>query len=98
MTPSLSQPWVLIRYGDAPPALARLTIERWPGCFYGDLMVAETNRTIGLHQWRKRYDEYPIAASAVLHVFPGAPSPYDVAEARRALRRRKERTGGSSND
>jgi hypothetical protein len=88
--PSLSHPWVLIRYGDAPPALACLTSERWAGSFYGDLMVAETNRNTGLHEWRKRYDEdRPIAASEILHVFPCAPSPHHVAEARRALRRKR---------
>jgi hypothetical protein len=86
--PSLSQPWVLIRYGDAPPALACLTTEKWAGNFIGDLMVVEINRTTGLHEWRKRYADYPIAASIILHVFPCAPSPYHVAEARRALRRK----------
>ena len=45
-TPSLAQPWVLIRYGDAAPALAYLTTERWAGCFYGDLMVVEVCRNI----------------------------------------------------
>jgi hypothetical protein len=81
---------VLIRYGDASPALACLTIERWPGSFIGDLMVAETNRSTGRHEWRKRYADYPIAASRdILHVFPCAPTPHHVAEARRALRRKQ---------
>lgn len=88
-TPSLAQPWVLIRYGDAAPALAYLTTERWAGCFYGDLMVVEMNQTRGVPEYRKRYENYPIASSAILHVFPCAPSPSWVAEARRALRRMK---------
>jgi hypothetical protein len=80
---------VLIRYGDAPPALARLTVERWPGCFYGDLMVAKMNQTRGVPEWRKRYEGYLIDNSTILHVFPCAPSPHHVAEARRALRRKE---------
>jgi hypothetical protein len=80
---------VLIRYGDAPPALACLTVERWPGCFLGDLMVVEMNQTRGVPEYRKRYEDYSIASSAILHVFPCAPSPHHVAEARRALRRKQ---------
>jgi hypothetical protein len=90
-TPSLSQPWVLIRNGKAPPALACLTRERTLICgtgFLCDLMVAETNPTTGQHEWRKR-SAYEIAITDydILHVFPCAPSPSWVAEARRALRR-----------
>jgi hypothetical protein len=89
--PSLSQPWVLIPYGKAPPALAYLTGERetfsGPG-FFCDLMVVEINSCTGLHECRKRR-EYgtTVHARDILHVFPGKPSPYHVAEARRALRR-----------
>ena len=91
ITPSLSQPWVLIRNGKAPPALACLTRERvtfgGPG-FFCDLMVAETNSTTGRHEWRKRREyEIPIHDHDILHVFSCAPSPFWVAEARRALRR-----------
>jgi hypothetical protein len=86
-TSSLSQPWVLIRYGDAPPALAYLTTQRWAGSFFGDLMVVEINQTTGLPEWRKRYEDRPITNSDILHVFPCAPSLHHVAEARRALRR-----------
>jgi hypothetical protein len=50
-------------------------------------MVAEMNQTKGVPQWRKRYVDYPI--SRLLHVFPGAPSPHQVAEARRALREQR---------
>jgi hypothetical protein len=88
-TPSLSQPWVLIRNGKAPPALAYLTHERTlgPG-FRCDLMVAKTNSNTGLHEWRKqRLSERAITDYDILHVFPGATSPNTVAEARRALRR-----------
>ena len=87
-TPSLSQPWVLIRHGKAPPALACLTRERWPGAFICNLMVAETSSTTGRHEWRKRREyEIPIQDHDILHVFSCAPSPFWVAEARRALRR-----------
>ena len=89
ISPSLSQPWVLVRYGDAPPALACLTVEKWPGNFEGDLMVVEMNQTMGVPEYRKRYEGYPISSSAILHVFPDAPSPSWVAEARRALRRKQ---------
>ena len=90
-TPSLSRPWVLVRYGDAPPALACLTVEWRPGCFYGDLMVADTDRN-GMLKWRKRYEQYLIDTSTILHVFPFpyAPSLHHVREARRALRRNPE--------
>jgi hypothetical protein len=90
-TPSLAQPWVLISNGKAPPALTRITRERWGKTFYGELMVAEMNQIIGQLEWRKRR-EYEIIinnyGSEILHVFPGAPSPHHVAEARRALRRK----------
>jgi hypothetical protein len=87
-TPSLSQPWVLMRNGKAPPAVAYLTRERWAGSFYGDLMVVEINSTTGLHEWRKRREyEILIHAHDILQVFPSRPSPSWVAEARRALRR-----------
>jgi hypothetical protein len=81
--------WVLIRYGDAPPALACLTAERWPGNFTGDLMAAETNSNTGQHEWRKR-SEYAICDTDILFVFPCAPSPSWVAEARRELQRQQQ--------
>ena len=90
-TPSLSQPWVLICHGKAPPALACLTRERWPGAFICNLMVAETSSTTGRHEWRKRLAyETAITDYDILHVFPCAPSPHHVAEARRALRREQQ--------
>jgi hypothetical protein len=49
-------------------------------------MVVELNSTTGLLEWRKRFAGRPISCSDVLHVFPGTPSRYAVAEARRALR------------
>jgi hypothetical protein len=86
-TASLARPWVLIRNGKAPPALARITRERWAETFYGELVVATTNPTTGRHEWRARYDyERIITPYDILHVFTHAPSPYWVAEARRALR------------
>jgi hypothetical protein len=91
-TASLSQPWVLIRYGKAPPALARITRERWGESFYGELMVAETNPSTGQYERRKRRDYEIIinnCENEILHVFPCAPSPYHVAEARRALRHKQ---------
>jgi hypothetical protein len=54
-------------------------------------MVVEMNQTKGTAQYRKRYEGYPIADRDILHVFPCAPAPHHVAEARRALRR-KQRT------
>jgi hypothetical protein len=87
MTNSTFPCWALVPYGDAPPALAYVTAEKWPGNFIGDLMVVEMNQTKGVLQWRKRYVDYPI--SRLLHVFPGAPSPHHVTEARRALRRQE---------
>jgi hypothetical protein len=87
-TPSLSQPWVLIRFGKSPPALAYLTYQTHIGTsFTCDVMVAEINSTTGLHQWRKRFADRHIGGSDVLHVFTHAPSRHAVAEARRALRR-----------
>jgi hypothetical protein len=92
--PSLGSSWVLIRNGKAPPALAHLTRERvtfsGPG-FFCDLMVAETSSTTGRHEWRKRREyEIPIHAHDILFVFPCAPSPSWVAEARRELRRQQQ--------
>ena len=78
-TPSLAQPWVLIRYGDAAPALAYLTTERWAGCFYGDLMVVEMNQTRGVPEYRKRYENYPspvppsCTSSPARPALPGSP-------------------------
>jgi hypothetical protein len=90
ITPSLSRPWVLVRFGKAPPALAYLTYQTHIGTsFVCDVIVAELNSTTGLHNWRKRFTDRSISASDVLHVFPGAPSPYDVTKARRALRRKQ---------
>jgi hypothetical protein len=89
-TPSLTQPWVLISNGKAPPALARITQERLLGSgFFCDLMIAEIN-SYGVPTWRKRFEhsERAITAHDVLFVFPFAPDPAYVAEARRALRRR----------
>jgi hypothetical protein len=90
--PSLSQPWVLIRNGKAPPALACLTREFGSG-FVCDLMVVETNPNTGQHEWRKR-SAYEIAITDydILHVFPYRPSPSWVVEARRALRRKADET------
>ena len=89
---SLARPWVLISNGKAPPALARITRERWGDSFYGELMVAEMNQTLGAPQWRK-LREYEIIVNnygrEILHVFGGAPGPAQVAEARRALRKRQ---------
>jgi hypothetical protein len=89
--PSLDTPWVLIRNGKAPPALARITRERWGESFYGELMVVEMNQTSGVLEYRKRRD-YGIIINnyenEILHVFPCAPSAAWVAEARRALRRK----------
>jgi hypothetical protein len=92
-TPSLSQPWVLISFGKAPPALAYLVRERIIGTgFVCNVMVAETNSTTGLHKWRKRLAyEIAITNHDILHVFPHPPSPYHVVEARRALRRKEGR-------
>jgi hypothetical protein len=90
-TPSLSQPWVLISNGKAPPALARITRERWGETFYGELVVVEMDQIFGRLQWRKRRaDEIIINnyGSEILHVFPSKPGPYEVRDARRALRRR----------
>ena len=90
--PSLSQPWVLIRYGDAPPALACLTRQRELGGFACDVMVTEISSTTGMPVWRKRLAyEITVSDYDIVHVFPGKPNRYDVAEARRALRR-KQRT------
>jgi hypothetical protein len=56
-------------------------------------MVAEMNSTTGVPQWRKRLAyEIAVADHDILHVFRGKPNRYDVAEARRALRR-KQQTG-----
>ena len=91
--PSLSQPWVLIRNGKAPPALACITRERWEGTFYGELMVVEMNQTRGVLEYRKRREDGVIVnsyGSEILHVFPAKPGPYDVADARRALRRKQQ--------
>jgi hypothetical protein len=96
-TPSLDKPWVLIRNGKAPPALAYLTGERMlgPG-FRCDLMVAEVSSVTGQHEWRKqRISERAITDYDILHVFPGAPSPAWVTEARRALRRHAASRGGN---
>jgi hypothetical protein len=96
--PSLSQPWVLIRNGKAPPILARITRERWEEMgstngmsFYGELMVVELDQIFGRLEWRKRREHEVIInsyGSEILHVFPGKPGPIDVADARRALRRK----------
>jgi hypothetical protein len=87
-TPSLSQPWVLIRFGKAPPALACLirpnTAETGFVC---DVMVTEMNSTTGMPQWRKRLaDPISVTYDDILYVFRGKPNRFDVAEARRALR------------
>ena len=66
---------MLVRYGDAPPALAYLIREKWVGNFIGDLMVVEMNQTRDVPEYRKRYENYPIASSAILHVFPCAAPP-----------------------
>jgi hypothetical protein len=91
--PSLSQPWVLIRNGKAPPILARITRERWDETFYGELMVVELDQIFGRLEWRKRREDEVIInsyGSEILHVFPDKPGPIDVAEARRALRRKQQ--------
>jgi hypothetical protein len=96
--PSLSQPWVLIRNGKAPPALAYLTHERTlgPG-FRCDLMVAEINSNTGVPVWRKqRLSERAITDYDILYVFPGKPNRYDVAEARLRLRRKQRALEGSA--
>jgi hypothetical protein len=88
----LSQPWVLIRNGKAPPALACITRERWSETFYGELWVVGMNQTSGVLEYRKRREHGIIInsyGSEVLHVFPSKPGPYDVAEARRALRHKQ---------
>jgi hypothetical protein len=91
VAPSLAQPWVLIRWGKAAPALAHIIRERetFSGkSFACDVMVAEMNQTRGIPQWRKRLDyALNVADHDILHVFPFAPTPYHVAEARRAFRR-----------
>jgi hypothetical protein len=88
--PTTSEPkWVLVRIRDASPALARLTGEKWPGSYIGSLMVVEMNQTRGVWEYRVRRPDYPISTSSIVHVFPCAPSPAWVAEARRALRRKQ---------
>jgi hypothetical protein len=96
IAPSLSQPWVLIRYGPSP-ALACLTRERGLGGFVCDLMVAEINSTTGMPVWRKRLAyEIAILDYDILYVFPGRPNRYDVAEARRVLRRKQRPVEGGA--
>jgi hypothetical protein len=97
MTTSLSRPWVLIRFGGAPPgarrpgtALAFLIAEA-EDCFFGDLVITEWNYTHSALNVRKRHTRSRrIAKSDILHVFPhgalNAPAPFNIAAARQALR------------
>ena len=88
---ALSHPWVLIRFGGAPPgawrpgtSVAFLTRET-DECYFGDLLALTLNKTLGTYEWRRHNRGRRIPKDDVVHVFPCRPSYGTIRDARRAL-------------